>query len=241
MAVQKRKDASAAAAAVADVASSATSKPIAPFFAPLPDHQLFHGFVIDGESNMNWLKSFFFFFFSLYLPSRLSCFSIHFCSWHCQSQILQIHWQRPVLSRQPRSLSHLRLDGLPNANLARPQSHHSRRSLCNFLALYVSRGAGRSPRSHSPSSICYWKIVPTFGTTTSAEPWVYFLVGTLLWAYQAFDNMDGKQARRTGSSSALGELVCNAIHRCLRVVLTCAFVWCSLITFATAPASRCSP
>lgn len=46
----KRKDAAAHAAAVADVGRSASAgKPVAPFFAPLPEHQSLFGFVIDGK------------------------------------------------------------------------------------------------------------------------------------------------------------------------------------------------
>ncbi|KAF8246886.1 Choline/ethanolaminephosphotransferase [Wilcoxina mikolae CBS 423.85] len=37
-------------------------------------------------------------------------------------------------------------------------------------------------------------------------PWVYYSFAFGLWAYSTMDNIDGKQARRTGSSSPLGEL-----------------------------------
>lgn len=39
-----------------------------------------------------------------------------------------------------------------------------------------------------------------------APPWVYYTSALGLWLYSTFDNVDGKQARRTGSSSPLGEL-----------------------------------
>lgn len=45
--------------------------------------------------------------------------------------------------------------------------------------------------------------------------WVYLLASAALLAYQTLDNMDGKQARRTGSSSPLGILfdyTCGAIN-----------------------------
>mmetsp|Transcript_86991 Transcript_86991/g.170212 ORF Transcript_86991/g.170212 Transcript_86991/m.170212 type:complete len:400 (+) Transcript_86991:51-1250(+) len=45
--------------------------------------------------------------------------------------------------------------------------------------------------------------------------WLYLVTGLCVFAYQTFDNMDGKQARRTGSSSALGMLFdhgCDAIN-----------------------------
>ena len=38
------------------------------------------------------------------------------------------------------------------------------------------------------------------------ESWVYYSYAIGVWAYQTMDNMDGKQARRTGMSSPLGEL-----------------------------------
>ncbi|XP_048602862.1 choline/ethanolaminephosphotransferase 2-like [Brassica napus] len=48
--------------------------------------------------------------------------------------------------------------------------------------------------------------------------WVHFAHGLLLFLYQTFDGLDGKQARRTSSSSPLGELF---DHGC--DALACAF------------------
>ncbi|XVF03086.1 hypothetical protein REPUB_Repub04eG0230200 [Reevesia pubescens] len=48
--------------------------------------------------------------------------------------------------------------------------------------------------------------------------WVHFVHGLLLFLYQTFDAVDGKQARRTNSSSPLGELF---DHGC--DALACAF------------------
>lgn len=48
--------------------------------------------------------------------------------------------------------------------------------------------------------------------------WVHFMHGLLLFLYQTFDAVDGKQARRTNSSSPLGELF---DHGC--DALACAF------------------
>jgi phosphatidylglycerophosphate synthase len=108
------------------------------------------------------------------------------------------------------------LDGVSDADLARSQSHHARwsclqlsRSVLFNCFCFIAHLSDLAPHSF----VCYWKIVPTFGAVTQADSWVYFAVGTLLWAYQAFDNMDGKQARRTGSSSALGELVPDEFNR----------------------------
>ncbi|KAN0053274.1 hypothetical protein ACTA71_009723 [Dictyostelium dimigraforme] len=47
-----------------------------------------------------------------------------------------------------------------------------------------------------------------------APRWCYFAVAFLIFAYQTLDNVDGKQARKTKSSSPLGELfdhVCDAL------------------------------
>ncbi|PSS21699.1 Choline/ethanolaminephosphotransferase [Actinidia chinensis var. chinensis] len=70
-----------------------------------------------------------------------------------------------------------------------------------FLVLSASLGYMYSPR------------------LDSAPPrWVHFMHGLLLFLYQTFDNVDGKQARRTNSSSPLGELF---DHGC--DALACAF------------------
>ena len=45
---------------------------------------------------------------------------------------------------------------------------------------------------------------PSFNTPL--PPWLCFLAGFILFAYQTIDNLDGRQARRTGSSSPLGLL-----------------------------------
>ncbi|EXJ80772.1 hypothetical protein A1O3_07056 [Capronia epimyces CBS 606.96] len=39
-----------------------------------------------------------------------------------------------------------------------------------------------------------------------APPWLYYSFALGLWMYSTMDNIDGKQARRTGTSSGLGEL-----------------------------------
>ncbi|KAI9288475.1 CDP-alcohol phosphatidyltransferase-domain-containing protein [Umbelopsis sp. AD052] len=52
--------------------------------------------------------------------------------------------------------------------------------------------------------------------------WVYVSFAIGLWLYSTFDNVDGKQARRTGSSSPLGELFdhgCDALNCSFAAVL----------------------
>ncbi|KAF5745321.1 choline/ethanolaminephosphotransferase 1 [Tripterygium wilfordii] len=61
--------------------------------------------------------------------------------------------------------------------------------------------------------------------------WVHFAHGLLLFLYQTFDAVDGKQARRTNSSSPLGELFdhgCDALA-CAVCVL---YLLCLLLTMA---------
>jgi len=59
---------------------------------------------------------------------------------------------------------------------------------------------------------------------TQAPSWVYFACGLGLFLYQCLDAIDGKQARRTGSSSPLGELFdhgCDAVSTVFVSIATC--------------------
>lgn len=67
------------------------------------------------------------------------------------------------------------------------------------------------------SYITTWYYSPNFDTPL--PDWVVFLSGYCTIAYYTFDCMDGKQARRTGASSPLGQLfdhgfdcICNLAH-----------------------------
>lgn len=54
---------------------------------------------------------------------------------------------------------------------------------------------------------------------TETHSFVYFIFALCVWLNSTFDNVDGKQARRTNSSSALGELFdhgCDAL--CVNVM-----------------------
>ena len=69
------------------------------------------------------------------------------------------------------------------------------------------------------SYACVWFYAPAVSTTTDANDsipnWVFCYHACALLVYQTLDNMDGKQARRTGSSSPLGLLFdhgCDAIN-----------------------------
>lgn len=59
-------------------------------------------------------------------------------------------------------------------------------------------------------------IIFAFDTTMSKvlPLWVYFISAFSIWFYQTMDAVDGKQARRTGTSGPLGQLFdhgCDAI------------------------------
>eukprot|EP01128_Nolandella_sp_AFSM9_P012287 TRINITY_DN9127_c0_g1_i1.p1 TRINITY_DN9127_c0_g1~~TRINITY_DN9127_c0_g1_i1.p1 ORF type:complete len:415 (-),score=87.71 TRINITY_DN9127_c0_g1_i1:195-1394(-) len=59
--------------------------------------------------------------------------------------------------------------------------------------------------------------------TEELPSWVYLLNAVLLFFYQTWDALDGKQARRTGTSSPLGELFdhgCDAITAVLVALIT---------------------
>lgn len=51
-----------------------------------------------------------------------------------------------------------------------------------------------------------WYYAPNVTGPNAAPNWVYLVVAFNIWLYQTLDNIDGKQARRTRSSSPLGEL-----------------------------------
>ncbi|XWS34265.1 hypothetical protein CRYUN_Cryun21dG0025600 [Craigia yunnanensis] len=64
--------------------------------------------------------------------------------------------------------------------------------------------------------------------------WVHFAHGLLLFLYQTFDAVDGKQARRTNSSSPLGELFdhgCDALACALVIMAVGSTTMCERDTF----------
>ncbi|GAA5800021.1 hypothetical protein HPULCUR_005442 [Helicostylum pulchrum] len=69
--------------------------------------------------------------------------------------------------------------------------------------------------------ICIWS--PSLDI--DAPSWINFSFAAGLWLYSTFDNVDGRQARRTGTSSPLGELFdhgCDAINCTYVALLQCA-------------------
>ncbi|KAI9105429.1 CDP-alcohol phosphatidyltransferase-domain-containing protein [Phlyctochytrium arcticum] len=61
-------------------------------------------------------------------------------------------------------------------------------------------------------------LIYTPDLQTAGPSWIYFSFAAGMWLYSTFDNVDGKQARRTGSSSPLGELFDHGVDS-----LNCAF------------------
>ncbi|XP_021772533.1 choline/ethanolaminephosphotransferase 1-like [Chenopodium quinoa] len=69
---------------------------------------------------------------------------------------------------------------------------------------------------------------------TPPPRWVHFMHGLLLFLYQTFDAVDGKQARRTNSSSPLGELFdhgCDALGCALEALAFGSTAMCGRATF----------
>ncbi|KAI9357869.1 CDP-alcohol phosphatidyltransferase-domain-containing protein [Pilaira anomala] len=68
-------------------------------------------------------------------------------------------------------------------------------------------------------------LAPEMGINDEAGPsWIYYSFALGIWLYSTFDNVDGKQARRTNSSSPLGELFdhgCDAINCSFAAILQC--------------------
>ena len=54
-----------------------------------------------------------------------------------------------------------------------------------------------------------------------APPWVYAVQALLIFCYQTLDGSDGKQARATGSGSALGEMVDHGIDALTTAACAC--------------------
>ncbi|WVQ83756.1 hypothetical protein IAT38_005900 [Cryptococcus sp. DSM 104549] len=90
------------------------------------------------------------------------------------------------------------------------------------------------PLTLAPNTITFIGLCFVFtnvGTLLAFDPtyegkvlpsWVYLSFAIGLFAYQSMDAIDGKQARRTGMASALGEMFdhgCDAINTTLEVVL----------------------
>ena len=68
----------------------------------------------------------------------------------------------------------------------------------------------------SSSTVLLLFLSPDIGTPCPS--WFYVYSAVMIYLYQVFDNIDGRQARRTGTSSPLGELF---DHGCDALYVTC--------------------
>ena len=61
--------------------------------------------------------------------------------------------------------------------------------------------------------LCFFLICLYDTQLTKELPWwIYIICGLSAWAYNIFDALDGKQARRTNSSSGLGAIFDHCIY-----------------------------
>jgi phosphatidylglycerophosphate synthase len=105
---------------------------------------------------------------------------------------------------------------------------------------FWSRLVNYVPRSIAPNVITVVGLICVFlpwllmffedyTMTQQVATWKYFLFAILIFVYQTLDALDGKQARRTGTSSPLGELMdhgCDAVA-CLLIGL----MYCHVFSF----------
>jgi len=57
------------------------------------------------------------------------------------------------------------------------------------------------------SFVCLLLLTDVHSENSDLPPWVHGMAGGLFWLYSVLDALDGKQARRTGNSSPLGQLL----------------------------------
>ena len=70
-------------------------------------------------------------------------------------------------------------------------------------------------------ALAYW-MAPSLDIDEDPPRWIYFSYALGIWLYSTFDNVDGRQARRTKSSSPLGELFdhgCDALNTVFSSIL----------------------
>ncbi|KAI8144776.1 hypothetical protein BJV82DRAFT_606218 [Fennellomyces sp. T-0311] len=70
-----------------------------------------------------------------------------------------------------------------------------------------------------------WWMAPSLAMDENPPNWLYLSAAAGIWLYSTFDNVDGRQARRTKSSSPLGELFdhgCDALNTIFSSVIQAA-------------------
>merc|ERR1719326_1316361 len=78
--------------------------------------------------------------------------------------------------------------------------------------------------------LVFWYFEPTF--TKPSPRWLMIVAGLVLWFYQTMDAMDGKQARRTGSSSPLGQLFDHGCESVVTIFLAMLSAMCLHLGFS---------
>lgn len=86
----------------------------------------------------------------------------------------------------------------------------------------------------SPSLLAHVSLPLTSYPSLQTPSWVYWGLGIGIFVYQTLDAIDGKQARRTNSSSPLGELF---DHGCDAV--TCGLLVLSILLTLDVGSSVC--
>jgi phosphatidylglycerophosphate synthase len=90
------------------------------------------------------------------------------------------------------------------AAVARAKPRHIIRLLLHTRERHITRAV--HTRSGRTSEQAHGRILVEEADGTQAPSWVYYSFAFGMWMYSTMDNVDGKQARRTGTSSPLGEL-----------------------------------
>eukprot|EP01135_Chromosphaera_perkinsii_P008900 Nk52_evm10s1524 gene=Nk52_evmTU10s1524 len=92
--------------------------------------------------------------------------------------------------------------------------------LCCLLAYsLVTSYSHFQPREHSWDPAGQW-------VAFSAPSWVYYTTAVLFFCYITFDGVDGKQARRTGSASPLGEVVDHGVDGMVCTIMALTMCVC---------------
>ncbi|EMS62205.1 putative CDP-alcohol phosphatidyltransferase class-I family protein 2 [Triticum urartu] len=100
-----------------------------------------------------------------------------------------------------------------------------------WMPLSVGSDLHASCSKHSNSTRCR---IYSPHLDTAPPRWVHLAHGILLFLYQTFDAVDGKQARRTSSSSPLGELFdhgCDALACAFEALALGSTLMCGRLTF----------
>lgn len=88
-----------------------------------------------------------------------------------------------------------------------------------------------------------WCLISSGFATHPASRWIYPIIALLNSAYQHLDGVDGKQARKTGTASPLGQIfdhgvdaLCSGFHTIIVVIALEAFdTWIGLLTMIISP------